>query len=68
MMHDTIEKVDFISPITKFIGNEQKMQETPAVYYVKPDGIVIRVIDNIEFPHKKCYPMNDQKGVCFIEP
>ena len=36
---------------SQFIGNEQKMQETPAVYYIRPDGSVIRVIDDIEFPN-----------------
>ena len=27
------------------------MQETPAVYYIKPDSSVIRVIDDITFPN-----------------
>jgi len=36
---------------SQFIGNEQKMQDKPAVYYVKPDGAIIRVIDNVEFPN-----------------
>ena len=32
---------------SQFIGDQQKVQETPAVYYVKPDGSVIRVIDDM---------------------
>ena len=36
---------------SQFIGDQEKMQETPAVYYVKPDGSVVRVIDDIEFPN-----------------
>ena len=27
------------------------MQETPAVYYIKPDGSIIRIIDDITFPN-----------------
>lgn len=36
---------------SQFIAGREKMQETPAVYYVKPDGAIIRVIDDIEFPN-----------------
>lgn len=36
---------------SQFIAGRQKMQETPAVYYVKPDGSIIRVIDDITFPN-----------------
>ena len=36
---------------SQYIAGSEKMQETPAVYYVKPDGTVIRVIDDIEFPN-----------------
>ena len=36
---------------SQFIAGQQKMQETPAVYYVRPDGSVIRVIDDVEFPN-----------------
>ncbi|MFC1574432.1 SMP-30/gluconolactonase/LRE family protein, partial [Candidatus Latescibacterota bacterium] len=36
---------------SQFIGGQEKMQETPAVYYVKPDGSLIRVIDDVEFPN-----------------
>jgi len=36
---------------SQFIGDEEKMQDKPAVYYVKPDGAVIRVIDDIPFPN-----------------
>jgi len=36
---------------SQFIGGEEKMQDKPAVYYVKPDGSVIRVIDDIKFPN-----------------
>ena len=36
---------------SQFIAGQEKMQETPAVYYVKPDGTTIRVIDDIEFPN-----------------
>ncbi len=36
---------------SQFIGNEQKMQDKPAVYYVKPNGSIIRVIDDVEFPN-----------------
>ncbi len=28
-----------------------KMQKTPAVYYIKPNGTVLRVIDDLIFPH-----------------
>jgi gluconolactonase len=36
---------------SQFIGTEQKMQDKPAVYYVKTDGTVIRVADGVEFPN-----------------
>jgi len=36
---------------SQFIGSQQKMQDKPAVYYVKPDGAIIRVIDDVEFPN-----------------
>ena len=36
---------------SQFIAGQKKMQETTAVYYVKPDGAVNRVIDDIEFPN-----------------
>jgi gluconolactonase len=36
---------------SQFIGKEQKMQDTPAVYYVKPDGAVKRVVSNVVFPN-----------------
>ena len=36
---------------SQFIAGKPRMQETPAVYYVKPDGAVIRIIDDIEFPN-----------------
>jgi len=36
---------------SQFIGSQKKMQNKPAVYYVKPDGAIIRVIDNVEFPN-----------------
>lgn len=36
---------------SQFIAGQEKMQETPAVYYIKPDGSIIRVIDDVEFPN-----------------
>ena len=36
---------------SQFIGDAKKMQDTPAVYYVKSDGSVIRVIEDIKFPN-----------------
>ena len=36
---------------SQFIAGQEKMQETPAVYYVKPDGSIIRVIDDVVFPN-----------------
>ncbi len=36
---------------SQFIGDQQKMQDTPAVYYMKADGSVLRVIDDIPFPN-----------------
>ena len=36
---------------SQFIAGREKMQETPAVYYVRPDGSVLRVIDNVTFPN-----------------
>lgn len=36
---------------SQYIAGREKMQEMPAVYYVKPGGEVIRVADGIEFPN-----------------
>ncbi len=36
---------------SQFIGDEAKMQDTTAVYYVTPDGSTKRVLDDIEFPN-----------------
>lgn len=36
---------------SQFIAGRQKMQETPAVYYVDPEGAIRRVIDDIPFPN-----------------
>jgi len=36
---------------SQFIGKEQKMQDTPAVYYVTPDGAIKRVVSNVVFPN-----------------
>ncbi len=36
---------------SQYIAGRGKMQETPAVYYVKSDETVIRVIDDIDFPN-----------------
>lgn len=36
---------------SQFIGEQPKVQDKPAVYYIRPDGSVIRVIDDIEFPN-----------------
>ncbi len=36
---------------SQYIAGGQKMQETPAVYYIKPDGSIIRIIDDITFPN-----------------
>lgn len=36
---------------SQFIAGGEKMQETPAVYYVNSQGEVIRVIEDIEFPN-----------------
>ncbi len=36
---------------SQYIAGREKMQDTPAVYYVKPDGLIIRVIDDIDFPN-----------------
>jgi gluconolactonase len=36
---------------SQFIGKETKMQDTPAVYYVKPDGSVKRVVSDVVFPN-----------------
>ncbi|MFC1560920.1 SMP-30/gluconolactonase/LRE family protein [Candidatus Latescibacterota bacterium] len=36
---------------SRFSPGEELMQDTPAVYYVKPDGSIIRIIDDIEFPN-----------------
>lgn len=34
---------------SQFIAGREKMQDTPAVYYVSPENEVIRIIDDIEF-------------------
>lgn len=36
---------------SQFIGKEEKMQDRPAVYYVRPDGTVLRVADGVPFPN-----------------
>ncbi len=36
---------------SQYIAGREKMQETPAVYYVKPDGSITRLIDDIDFPN-----------------
>ncbi len=36
---------------SRFSPGEELVQDTPAVYYVKPDGSIIRIIDDIEFPN-----------------
>ncbi|MFC1539285.1 SMP-30/gluconolactonase/LRE family protein [Candidatus Latescibacterota bacterium] len=36
---------------SRFSPGEELMQDTPAVYYVKPDGSIMRIIDDIEFPN-----------------
>lgn len=36
---------------SRFSPGEELMQDTPAVYYVKTDGSIIRIIDDIEFPN-----------------
>ncbi|MCE5251355.1 SMP-30/gluconolactonase/LRE family protein [bacterium] len=36
---------------SQFIGTQQKMQDKPAVYYIRPDGTVIRIIDDVKFPN-----------------
>ncbi|MDP2982563.1 MAG: SMP-30/gluconolactonase/LRE family protein [Candidatus Latescibacter sp.] len=36
---------------SQFIGKETKMQDKPAVYYVKPDGAVRRVVSDVIFPN-----------------
>ena len=36
---------------SQFIGKEQKMQDKPAVYYVKKSGTVTRVVDDVVFPN-----------------
>jgi len=36
---------------SQFIGEEEKMQDRPAVYYVKSTGEVVRIIDDIDFPN-----------------
>jgi gluconolactonase len=36
---------------SQFIGKEQKVQDTPAVYYINPGGFVVRIIDDLEFPN-----------------
>lgn len=36
---------------SRFSPGEELVQDTPAVYYVKPDGSLIRVIDDLTFPN-----------------
>lgn len=36
---------------SQFIGKQEKMQDKPAVYYVKTDGSVVRVLDDVAFPN-----------------
>ena len=36
---------------SRFSPGEELVQDTPAVYYVKPDGSLIRVIDDLSFPN-----------------
>ncbi|WP_234572972.1 SMP-30/gluconolactonase/LRE family protein [Rhodohalobacter sp. 614A] len=36
---------------SQFIAGGEKMQETPAVYYVSKEGTISRVIDDIPFPN-----------------
>src|SRR5699024_10439796 len=36
---------------SQFIAGGQTKQDTPAVYYVAPDGEVSRVIDDVAFPN-----------------
>lgn len=36
---------------SQFIAGQEKMQDKPAVYYVKPSGEIIRIIDDIAFPN-----------------
>jgi len=36
---------------SQFIAGQEKMQDKPAVYYVKPTGGIIRIIDDIAFPN-----------------
>jgi gluconolactonase len=36
---------------SQFIGKQEKMQDKSAVYYVKTDGTVIRVVDDVAFPN-----------------
>lgn len=45
------DKGGFYFSDSQFIAGGEKMQETPAVYYVNAEGEVIRVIDDIEFPN-----------------
>jgi len=45
------DKGGFYFSDSQFIAGGEKMQETPAVYYVTPEDTIIRVIDDIEFPN-----------------
>ena len=36
---------------SQFIGKEEKKQDKPAVYYVRPDGAILRVADDVVFPN-----------------
>lgn len=36
---------------SRFSPGEELLQDAPAVYYVKPDGAIIRVIEGIEYPN-----------------
>lgn len=36
---------------SQFIGKEEKKQDKPGVYYVRPDGTILRVVDDVVFPN-----------------
>lgn len=36
---------------SQFIGTQTKVQDIPAVYYVRADGTVVRVVNNVVFPN-----------------
>lgn len=45
------KKGGFYFTDSQFIGKEQKMQDKPATYYVKKDGTVVRVAEDVVFPN-----------------